>query len=372
VSSDEGYDLDWTTPQCVLCLRLIGLSFDLFDGAQKEESLGPDELRYRLKTLPPPLEILAYSYFYGAFLAGPQFPFQRYKTAVTGEAFQSKEAQHPSKEPPPCLLPVLRAFFLGVLFMAVYNVGAAAYPDEFMKQDEYYESPLYFRVYYLVACLFFVLTKYIGVWLMAEGSCILFGLGFNGYEKDGTPRWDGLSNIRPFDFIFATNHQQVIDSFNINTNDWVKRYIFKRLRFLNNRHISQGSTLLFLAIWHGLSLGYFLCFLLEFVYMECEARWKALSNKYTAPYYQPNRTVVQAVIGTVLGVLFWVCRMLGMHFSFVPFSFKSIGRSLQIYNSVYWYGAVVCLLIFLAHPKTPAPARRPPPASAVGVTKKQE
>lgn len=47
-------------------------------------------------------------------------------------------------------------------------------------------------------------------------------------------------------------------------------YVYKRLRFLNNKQISQGVALLFLAAWHGFNSGYFMCFFLEFVFMNGE------------------------------------------------------------------------------------------------------
>jgi len=48
------------------------------------------------------------------------------------------------------------------------------------------------------------------------------------------------------------------------------RYIFKRLRFLGNKNLSHFLTLMFLALWHGLFVGYFVCFLGEFVIMVIE------------------------------------------------------------------------------------------------------
>lgn len=32
----DGYDVTWTMPHCVLCLRLIGLAFDVADGQKPE------------------------------------------------------------------------------------------------------------------------------------------------------------------------------------------------------------------------------------------------------------------------------------------------------------------------------------------------
>ena len=39
---------------------------------------------------------------------------------------------------------------------------------------------------------------------------------------------------------------------------------------MNNRYISQFSALLFLAVWHGLHTGYYMCFFLEFIVMNLE------------------------------------------------------------------------------------------------------
>ena len=71
----------------------------------------------------------------------------------------------------------------------------------------------------------------------------------------------------------------MVESFNINTNDWVKRYVFKRLKFLNNRNASSLGALGFLAIWHGLYAGYFLCFFTEYIEMEAEKKIKRTRPK---------------------------------------------------------------------------------------------
>ena len=31
-SQTDGYDVNWSTPHCVLTLKLIGVAFDMFDG----------------------------------------------------------------------------------------------------------------------------------------------------------------------------------------------------------------------------------------------------------------------------------------------------------------------------------------------------
>lgn len=42
--------------------------------------------------------------------------------------------------------------------------------------------------------------KYYHAWLLADAICNNSGLGFNGYEKDGNPKWDLISNINVISF----------------------------------------------------------------------------------------------------------------------------------------------------------------------------
>ncbi len=41
-----------------------------------------------------------------------------------------------------------------------------------------------------------ILAKYISAWLLAEGACVIAGLGFNGKdEATGKTRWNGSANV---------------------------------------------------------------------------------------------------------------------------------------------------------------------------------
>ena len=56
-------------------------------------------------------------------------------------------------------------------------------------------------------------------------------------------------------------------------------YVYKRLRFLNNRYISQLSALVFLAVWHGWHSGYYLTFFNEFIVINFEKDFSAIWAK---------------------------------------------------------------------------------------------
>ena len=75
--STDGYDIDWTLPQCVLCLRLIGLAWDCYDGAKPPAALRSDQLLNHIRVLPGLLETFSYAFFFTTVLTGPQFPLNR-------------------------------------------------------------------------------------------------------------------------------------------------------------------------------------------------------------------------------------------------------------------------------------------------------
>ncbi|KAJ7984315.1 hypothetical protein DPEC_G00363480 [Dallia pectoralis] len=54
--------------------------------------------------------------------------------------------------------------------------------------------------------------------------------------------------------------------------DW---HVFKRLKFLGNKVLSQVTTLAFLAVWHGTHSGYLLCFSMEFIIVNVERQYAA-------------------------------------------------------------------------------------------------
>jgi hypothetical protein len=98
--------------------------------------------------------------------------------------------------------------------------------------------------------------KYYFAWLMADAICNNSGLGFNGYEKDGTPKWDMISNIHVFAFEFGTNFRDCINVWNVGTNRWLRMVVYERVPK------KYGTVLTFSlsALWHGFYPGYYMTF----------------------------------------------------------------------------------------------------------------
>ena len=148
------------------------------------------------------------------------------------------------------------------------------YPEgKFWTLDGFLPKFLYLYVYGVA-----VFIRYISTWLFSEGALILSGMGTTeesigrGESAKIVLHHDGMANVRAIDLALGNNMSAFVKHFNINTNKWVLKYVYKRLAFLGNKEISHISTLMFLALWHGSHIGYYTCFFYEFVIIHCEKR----------------------------------------------------------------------------------------------------
>ncbi|XP_014307118.1 lysophospholipid acyltransferase 5 isoform X2 [Myotis lucifugus] len=291
------YDIKWTMPHCVLTLKLIGLAVDYFDGGKDQSSLSSEQQKYAIRGIPSLLEVAGFSYFYGAFLVGPQFSMNHYMKLV-----HRKLTDKPG-EIPSSTIPALKRLSLGLIYLVGYVFLSPHITENYLLTEDYENRLFWFRCMYMLIWGKFVLYKYVTCWLVTEGVCILTGLGFNDFDENGKAKWDACANMKVWLFETTPRFTGTIASFNINTNAWVARYFFKRLKFLGNKELSQGLSLLFLALWHGLHSGYLICFQMEFLIVIVERQAASLirdsptlSNLASITVLQPFYYLVQQTI----------------------------------------------------------------------------
>ncbi|XP_063596631.1 lysophospholipid acyltransferase 5-like [Penaeus indicus] len=163
----DTYDIKWSMPHCVLTLRLIALTYDVYDGTKDPEKLSNDQKKTALSIRPSLLEVAAHTYFPASFMVGPQFSMRRYLDFVSGTLLGSAR--------PPCLLPGLLRGGLGLIYLAVYQVGISYLPDSYINSSEYNDSSIWRRHIVVGIWAKITLYKYISCWLIAEGVCIMSG-----------------------------------------------------------------------------------------------------------------------------------------------------------------------------------------------------
>ncbi|XP_045784166.1 lysophospholipid acyltransferase 5 [Maniola jurtina] len=336
MTESEEYDITWTMPQCVLTLKLIALAFDLWDGQTvEEEPLKFDGYQQMpLKSSPTFEQLMGFIYFPACFLVGPIFSYRRYLDFVEDKFPVAREHEFIKTE-------ALKRLVLGLGYLCAFQVGTYVFSMKYMLSDAFWDTSIIYRHVYCGLWAHFALYKYISCWLLTEASCIRFGLSYNGVMmtvSGAVSKWDGCSNIKLMRFECATKFQHYIDSFNCNTNNFAAKYVYKRLKFLGNRNLSQVFTLLFLALWHGTRSGYYVTFLNEFLIIYMEKDVEAILSK-TEIYH----TIWKSKAKYLLYVLLKAYTIVFMGWSLAPFDLKVYTKWIPLYSSLYYSGFLIFL-----------------------------
>ncbi|KAI1713084.1 MBOAT, membrane-bound o-acyltransferase family domain-containing protein [Ditylenchus destructor] len=258
VAETATYDITWTTPFCILTLRLIGLVMDVYDGQKPKEKLKPDQVSTAIPHPPSLLEIASFSLFFAGTLVGPQFTFSRYRRFINGEFLDNGEVRQSS------IMASIKRFVAGVTFAVFHKWGTLWVPDAYFNSPEFFNAPFHWKVIWNTIWFRATMYRYCFAFLITEGAVTLCGLSYNGKDSTGEDKWDGIRDIHIGKFELGSDFQSVIESFNCGTNAFAKNHVFRRLKWLGNKYYSQGITLFYLALWHGYHLGYFLLFAVEF------------------------------------------------------------------------------------------------------------
>ncbi|RKP07944.1 MBOAT, membrane-bound O-acyltransferase family-domain-containing protein [Thamnocephalis sphaerospora] len=389
LTQTEGYDLGWTCPQCILCLKLIGYGMDVQDGLlarrrapdtqtkadPKEKKDGPGKDGYAkplmlfddntcpLPTVPSLVQLVGFAYQPVSFIVGPQLSFSYYwsslQRGLLGAQDPTALAASGSKGTNGRIRRVLRSVSLAILYLAGNQLFGALMPVGAIISPVSDSWSLPYRLGYMIISHRGVLMRYLGIWSLCEGACVLAGLGYNGLDEKGQSRWDGLANIYPMQFELSSSLTSVVGAFNINTNRWAKRYIFKRLRFLGSKQLSALGTLAFLAIWHGFHPGYLLCFGMEFLDMEAERRMVLLWRRMTG-----GRTLA-APVETAISLLGWLWTNLHLTYGLAAMEQRVFGRAWLYWQRVGFFSFWVSIGVILTTVVVSMLFRRPARSSSL-------
>jgi len=262
-----GWTLDFTTMQMVLTIKLISFAYNYYDGNCPIETRSEEQKKRMIKKLPSLLEYYGFVYFFSSFLAGPAIEITEYQRYVDHSMFNDKYC---NGKIPSTTGPGLKKFFTGLFFLPLV-VLAAMYPVKILATDEYlyqWSWPVKLVLVYALPSL--SRMKYYFGWSLSEGVCNLCGIGYNGTDKQGNPKWDRCSNVDPIKCEFAENMRQITTYWNTKTGDWLKNYVYLRLTPEGQRPplTTTVATYTISAFWHGFYPGYYLFFLQAAVLTE--------------------------------------------------------------------------------------------------------
>ncbi|CAN3502318.1 lysophospholipid acyltransferase [Diutina catenulata] len=334
--------IDITGAQMVLVMKLSAFGWNIHDGRYaKTEELWPYARERVIKKHPNLLPYFGYVFYYASLLTGPAFDYADYDQFIHGTLFADvPDEKRPGKRKrviprsgKQAFAKTMRGFFWAFLFVNVdHYVSIPAMMSPGFTRDHW----LVYRMFYMWVLGFSYRLKYYAIWSIAEGACILGGIGYNGYdEKTKQFRWNRVQNIDEVAFETGQNVHVCLEAWNMNTNKWLKNYIYMRLAKKGARPGFKSTLATFAtsAIWHGTRPGYYLTFITG-----------ALMQSVGRIYRRSFRPIFLAEDGTTAlpskryyDVVCYFVNQLAFGLAVQPFMLLDLGTSLQCWASCYFW-----------------------------------
>uniref|UniRef100_A0A8B9GVZ2 Membrane-bound O-acyltransferase domain-containing protein 2-like n=1 Tax=Astyanax mexicanus TaxID=7994 RepID=A0A8B9GVZ2_ASTMX len=316
------YSADFTGPMMVITQKITSIAFEIHD-------------------------VNCLFSFLECLYSGPTCSYKDYIAFIEGKPFRHRELENNGKlqgktrlnDPSPNM-EVVRKLGTCFLSLLVFLSVCKVFPVERNTDDDFIATtPIYAKVVYLYLSMLTTRPKYYFVWTLADAINNAAGFGFNGYDSDGKPQWDLISNLRIMNIELATSFKVFLDNWNIQTAHWLKRVCYERCPYN-----PTAATFLLSAMWHGAYPGYYLTFLTGIV-VTLAAR--AVRHN-VRPYFLGSPTHK-----FVYDVITWASTQIAICYTVVPFVLLSVGPSLKFYRSWYFCLHIGCVLLAIALPVKP-------------------
>ncbi|KAF4042985.1 MBOAT membrane-bound O-acyltransferase family protein [Phytophthora infestans] len=337
-------DIVWDSAQMILTLKLSSVAINYSDGGLPKEKKTPTMLKNELQEIPELIPYFGFVFFFPTYLAGPAFEYKDY-------IYWMKDVR-------------VAPFMVHLRNLVVLVISAAGFFVSLQFPVEEIDSPdFYPKSSWAVRCLRMCIPvvlfrfRYYLAWSLAEAASAAAGVGY----VQATGKWNGITNNDLLCVELPTNFRVAINSWNIGVARWINTYIYQRVGLTKSGKSTMLSTMASFfvsALWHGLSPGYYLFFLLGGIYIEVGKQLRRRLRPYF--HYTEDRKAHSHAIflsyfsGTshplaflydISGMFFtWVA----MQYAGVAFEILDVRRCLAIWSSWYFLPHLVSigLLVF--------------------------
>ncbi|KAI9854552.1 MAG: lysophospholipid acyltransferase [Trichoglossum hirsutum] len=353
------HQIDITGAQMVLVMKLSGFCWNIHDGQLPAKDLSDHQRERALTKLPSILDFVAYVFFFPSLFAGPAFDFVDYRRWIETSMFELPPGVDPSlhaptrkkRKIPRSGTPAAWKAVAGLFWVFAFIKFSGWYTTELLLSDEYMSYGFLRRVWILHMFGFTTRLKFYGVWVLSEGACILSGMGYKGVDpKTGKVMWNRLQNVNPWGIETAQNTRAYLENWNINTNHWLRNYMYLRVTPRGKKPGFRASMATFItsAFWHGFYPGYYLTFILASFLQTVAKRFR----RHIRPFFLS----ADGKTPTKYKIYYDICGYLATQasFSFVaaPFIVLGFKDCLIVWARVYFYCVigVAASMAFFASP----------------------
>ncbi|KAI5803186.1 MBOAT, membrane-bound O-acyltransferase family-domain-containing protein [Geopyxis carbonaria] len=333
--------VDVTGAQMVLVMKLTSFCWSVYDGRLPEEGLSDFQKDRRLTKLPPLLDYTAYVLYFPALFAGPSFDFREFERWLDCSMFDvvipdSKSGGTKRKRKiPKTNGAALWKGATGLGWILVFTKLSTIYSAEFALSDTYMEYSFARRVWFIYVFGLVARLKYYGVWTLTDGACILSGLGYNGVDEKGNIKWDRVTNVNAWKLETAENSRAYLENWNMNTNKWLRNYVYLRVTPKGKKPGFRSSMATFgtSALWHGISPGYYLTFVTASLVQTVAKNFRrhvrpifmALDQKSPGPYKK------------IYDIFGFLATQIAFSYVVAPFIILGLGDSLRLWGRLWFF-----------------------------------
>ncbi|XP_049869292.1 lysophospholipid acyltransferase 6 [Pectinophora gossypiella] len=329
------YTLDITGPLMVITQRVTSLAYSLQDTLSKKgadlnmASFSDSSKLSHIEKIPSPLEYFAYTLAFQTLMCGPVVFYADYINFIEGARVDGDEKRmNGAAEPSPRLAVMykvagsLSAAMLYLTLAKKYPLAVLAELTDPASEVSRSWSAVYLLWYAYLSTLV-VRCKYYHAWLLSEAICNNSGMGFNGYDTNGKPKWDKMSNIDVFGFEFAQNFRTAVACWNKNTNAWLRYVAYER----GSKAWRTARVYALSAVWHGFYPGYYLTFFAGGIFTVAARKIRGVAR----PMFLGSRS--KKLFYDFLSV---VTTRVAMTYATVPFVVLHLAPSLAFYGKLYY------------------------------------
>ena len=257
----------------VLVMKLTSFCWNVYDGRMSQSDLAEFQRERALPKLPSLLDYAGYVLFFPSLFAGPSFDYADYRRWIETTMFDVPPGTDPAtvaktrkkRRIPQSHTPATIKAVIGVLWILLFLRFSGWYNTGLVLGDKFVKYGFLRRIWILQMLGFSTRMKYYGVWYLTEGACILSGMGYKGINpKTGKVDWNRLQNVNPWGIETAQNSHSYLGNWNMNTNHWLRSYMYLRVTPKGKKPGFRASLATFTtsAFWHGFYPGYYLSFVL--------------------------------------------------------------------------------------------------------------
>jgi lysophospholipid acyltransferase len=345
--------IDITGAQMVLVMKLTAFAWNIHDGRQPESELTAYQKTKAVRVHPPLINFISYAFFYPSILTGPAFDYRDYEQWLNSDLFTDlPESKKPGKKRKRSIPKSGRVAFYRVAqavgWLLIWQKSGDYVSFDHIFDSDFRTHALAYKILYLYFLAFTYRLKYYAAWTISEASCILAGLGYNGYDpKTKSILWNRVQNIDIFAFETSQNIHGALEAWNQNTNKWLKHYVYLRVATKGSKPGFKTTFVTFLtsAFWHGTRPGYYLSFATGALMQSCGKIYRRIFR----PIFLEEDGITGKPSKIFYDIVTYIVTQISLGYLVQPFVILDFKQSLSVWSSVYYFihiGIFTTLFVF--------------------------